>query len=113
MATTQDIVAIRSELERKLAEAAERHQVPGAAVGVALGDQDVYAFHGVTSLDNPLPVDERTLFQIGSTTKTFTATATRRRVGGSRIDLEAPVRTYVPELQLRDEDVAARVTVLH
>ena len=113
MATTQDVVGLRAELEQKLAESAQRHQVPGAAVGIALGDADVYAFHGVTSLDNPLPVDERTVFQIGSTTKTFTATAIMRLVEAGRIDLAAPVRTYVPELELRDEDVAARVTVLH
>ena len=112
MATTQDITGTRSELEGKLAESAERHQVPGAAVGIAQGEQDVYAFHGVTSLDNPLPVDERTLFQIGSTTKTFTATAIMRLVEAGRIDLAAPVRAYLPELRLRDEDVAARVTVL-
>jgi CubicO group peptidase (beta-lactamase class C family) len=112
MATTRETVALRSELERKLAEAASRHQVPGAAIGIAFGDQDLYAFHGVTSLDNPLPVDERTLFQIGSTTKTFTATAIMRLVEAGRLELAAPVRRYVPELKLRDEDVAARVTVL-
>ena len=113
MATTHDVVGLQADLERKLAESAERHQVPGAAVGIALGDHDAYAFHGVTSLDNPLPVDAGTVFQIGSTTKTFTATAIMRLVEAGRIDLSAPVRTYVPELELRDEDVAARVTVLH
>lgn len=112
MAITQDIVGFQAALARTLAEAAERHEVPGAAVGVALGDQDAFAYHGVTSLDNPLPVDERTFFQIGSTTKTFTATAIMRLVEAGRIDLAAPVRAYVPELELRDEDVAARVTVL-
>lgn len=113
MSTTQDAVELQSDLERKLTETAERHQVPGAALGLALGDRDVYAFHGVTSLDNPLAVDERTLFQIGSTTKTFTATAIMRLVEAGQVDLDAPVRAYVPELVLRDEDVAARVTVLH
>jgi CubicO group peptidase (beta-lactamase class C family) len=113
MSTAQDVVGLQSELERKLAESAERHQVPGAAVGIALGERDVYAFHGVTSVDNPLAVDERTLFQIGSTTKTFTATAMMRLVEAGQVDLAAPVRGYVPELVLRDEDVAARVTVLH
>lgn len=113
MSTAQDAVGLQSGLERKLAESAERHQVPGAAVGIAQGERDVYAFHGVTSVDNPLAVDERTLFQIGSTTKTFTATAIMRLVEAGRIDLGAPVRAYVPELVLRDEDVAARVTVLH
>jgi CubicO group peptidase (beta-lactamase class C family) len=34
----------------------------------------------VTSVENPLPVDEGTLFQLGSTTKTFTATALLRLV---------------------------------
>lgn len=111
MATTQDAVG-QSGLEQKLAATAERHQVPGAAVGMLHAGRETYAFHGVTSIDNPLPVDERTLFQIGSTTKTFTATAIMRLVEQGRIDLAAPVRTYVPELRLRDEGTAARVTVL-
>lgn len=35
-----------------------------------------------------------------------------RLVEQGRVDLDEPVRTYVPELRLRDEDVSARVTVL-
>ena len=66
----------------------------------------------MTSLENPLPVDEHTLFQFGSTGKTFTATAIMRLVDQGRIELDAPVRTYLPELVLKDEDVAQRVTVL-
>ena len=34
----------------------------------------------VTSIDNPLPIDENTIFQYGSTHKTFTATAMRSRL---------------------------------
>jgi CubicO group peptidase (beta-lactamase class C family) len=66
----------------------------------------------VTSLDNPLPVDPDTLFVLGSVTKTFTATALLRLVADGRVELEAPVRRYVPELRLQDEQVAAQVTVL-
>jgi CubicO group peptidase (beta-lactamase class C family) len=87
--------------------------VPGVAVGVRHGGQEHYAFHGVTSAENPLPVDENTLFQFGSTVKTFTATALMRLVEQGKVDLDAPVRRYVPELRLKDEDVAQRVTVLH
>ena len=36
--------------------------------------------HGVTSVDNPLPIDHDTLFGIGSVSKTFTATALMRLV---------------------------------
>jgi len=86
--------------------------VPGLAVGVYHDGQEQYAFHGITSVENPLPVDENTLFQFGSTGKTYTATAMMRLVDQGLVDLDAPVRTYLPEFTLKDEDVAAKVTVL-
>lgn len=86
--------------------------IPGVAVGVLAGEETIVACHGVTSVDNPLPVDESTLFQFGSTGKTYTAVALLRLVERGDIELEAPVRRYVPDLRLRDEGVAERVTVL-
>jgi CubicO group peptidase (beta-lactamase class C family) len=106
------MTVVISELQDKLAESAERFGVPGAAVGIYHEGEERYAFFGVTNVDNPLQVDEGTLFQIGSTTKTFTATAIMRLVEEGRIDLAARVRTYVPELRLKDEGVAERITVL-
>jgi CubicO group peptidase (beta-lactamase class C family) len=98
-------------LQETLTEMATRLEVPGVAAGVLLAGEEEYAF-GVTSVENPLPVQEETLFQFGSTGKTFTATAMLRLVDQGRVDLDAPVRTYVPELRLQDEDVAQHVTVL-
>ena len=86
--------------------------MPGVAVAVYHQGTAHYAFHGVTSIDNPLPVDENTLFQFGSTGKTYTSTAMLRLVERGDVDLDAPVRTYVPELKLKDEEVAEKVTVL-
>ena len=54
--------------------------IPGVAVGVWADGQEIYACHGVTSVDNPLPVDRHTLFVLGSVTKTYTATALMRLV---------------------------------
>jgi len=101
-----------TELQGKLTELAAELDVPGVAVGVVHNGEAHYAYAGVTSVDNPLPVDESTLFQFGSTGKTFTATALMRLAEQGKVDLDATVRTYVPELQLKDEDVATRVTVL-
>lgn len=94
-----------------LSERADALAVPGAAVGVYHEGREHYAYHGVTSVENPLPVDAGTLFQFGSTGKTFTATLIMRLVGEGKVDLDAPVRRYVPELALADESVAERVTV--
>ena len=101
-----------AQLQDWLTENATTLDVPGVAVGVFIDGREEYAFHGVTSLENPLPVDENTLFQYGSTHKTFTATAIMRLVEQGLVDLDATVRTYIPELKLKDADVAKRVKVL-
>jgi CubicO group peptidase (beta-lactamase class C family) len=104
--------SIKRALQDAVEEAAARLNVPGVAVGVLDGSEEHHVYHGVTSIENPLPVDENTFFQIGSTGKTFTATAIMRLVEAGRVSLDATVRTYVPELKLRDEHVAKKVTVL-
>ncbi|WP_037605916.1 serine hydrolase domain-containing protein [Streptacidiphilus rugosus] len=92
-------------------EAAERFGIPGVAVGVWADGSERHACHGVTSLENPLPVTPRTLFVLGSVTKTLTATALVRLAEQGRVELDAPVRRYVPDLVLQDESAAARITV--
>jgi CubicO group peptidase (beta-lactamase class C family) len=113
MATGSTELAVSQErLRERVAEGAEHLAVPGVAVGVYHAGREQYAFHGVTSIENPLPVDEGTLFQIGSTGKTYTATALLQLVEQGKVELDAPVRRYVPELRLKDEEVARAVTVL-
>src|SRR5215216_1649312 len=96
-----------------VAATATMFAIPGVAVGVWVDGQEIYACHGVTSVDNPLPVDRDTLYTLGSISKTYTATALMRLVAEGRVDLDAPVRRYVPELELGDERTAAEVTVLN
>jgi len=92
---------------------AARFGIPGVAVGVWVDGQEIYACHGVTSIENPLPVDRDTMFVLGSVTKTATATALMRLVAEGTVELDAPVRRYVPELVLGDEATAASITVLN
>ncbi|MGW1284962.1 serine hydrolase domain-containing protein [Streptomyces sp. NPDC002586] len=103
----------RESLAAFVAAAAQEFGVPGAAVAVLTGGEEVHVTHGVTNVDHPLPVDEHTLFHLASVSKSFTATALMRLVEQGRVELDAPVRRYVPELRLADEDTAARITVLN
>ncbi|MEI8409059.1 MULTISPECIES: serine hydrolase domain-containing protein [unclassified Kribbella] len=102
-----------AELAEFVAAQAEEFGIPGVAVGVLVGGEEKFASYGVTSADNPQPVDERTLFHVASVSKTFTATALMRLVSEGKVELTAPVRRYVPELELKDGDVAERITVLN
>ncbi len=89
------------------------HQVPGVAVGLWHDGRERLAGYGITSVENPLPVTADTLFQIGSTTKTITGTIVMRLVEQGLIDLDRPVRDYLPELHLRDKTAEATVTMRH
>lgn len=91
---------------------AEFH-VPGIAVGIWNDGKEELGGWGVTNVDHPLDVDGDTLFQIASVTKTITATVVMRLVDQGKLDLAAPVRTYLPTFRLKDEDAASRATVKH
>lgn len=88
--------------------------VPGVAFGLvsSAGDTAVDSY-GQTNIDHPLPVTPTTIFQAGSVSKLFTALAAMRMVEAGELHLDSPVRTWVPELRLADEDCAARVTPRH
>ena len=105
-------MSAHADLAAFVEAAASEHDVPGAGLAVRVAGQDVIACWGVTGIDNPEAIDRDTLFVLGSVSKTVTATTLMHLVAGHRVDLEAPVRRYVPELVLSHEDAAAQITVL-
>jgi CubicO group peptidase (beta-lactamase class C family) len=110
-ADAQGADALFRELDAKIEAAMAADQIPGVAVGVLYQGHEYVRGYGVTNRDYPLPVDGDTLFRTGSITKTFTGTTMMRLVEQGLVDLTAPVRTYLPDLTLADESVAAQVTV--
>ena len=96
--------------ERVLAAMA-RHTVPGVALGVLDADGPRTWGFGVTNVDHPLAVDADTVFEIASITKTMTATVAARLAADGALDLDAPVRRYLPDFCVADAAVSATVTV--
>ena len=111
VASDQMADALFRDLDERIEAAMARYHVPGVAVGVFWQGREHLKGFGVTNIDHPLPVDAETLFRIGSTTKTFTATAMMCLVEQGKVDLAAPARRYLPDLELADEAAAASVTV--
>jgi CubicO group peptidase (beta-lactamase class C family) len=95
-----------------LAEAKMReYRVPGVAIGVLENGVMTTRGLGVTSLEDPLPITAHTVFPIASISKTFAATAMMRLVEQGKVDLRAPVRTYLPDFRVQDEAVSRAVTI--
>ncbi|MGH3916869.1 MAG: serine hydrolase domain-containing protein, partial [Pseudonocardiaceae bacterium] len=85
--------------------------IPGVALGLLHNGTSYIRGYGVTNVNYPQPVDGDTLFRIGSTTKTFTATTVMRLVEQGKLNLDATVRTYLPNFATLDSSVAPRVTL--
>jgi CubicO group peptidase (beta-lactamase class C family) len=87
---------------------------PGAAVAVALDGEMLYQRgYGVKRRGGNDPVTPDTIFRIGSVTKQMTAAAVLQQVELGRVDLDAPVTDYVPELVIGGRWPADRIKVRH
>lgn len=87
--------------------------VPGVALGISTDNGVFTTGLGVTSYDNPLTVTDETLFQIGSISKTVTATVMMCLVDAGKLDLDERVQTYLPDFRVKNEIVSKSVTVKH
>ncbi len=77
--------------------------VPGVAIGIVANDRLVYAKgFGVRSKSSGLPVDTRTIFQIGSTTKAFLAATEAIMVDRGKLRWDDRVVDLYPGFQLKD-----------
>jgi CubicO group peptidase (beta-lactamase class C family) len=110
-ASTQSSEDLFRELDAKIEAGMAKYQIPGVAVGVLYQGEEYVRGYGVTNVDAPQPVDGDTLFRIASTTKTFTGTTVMRLVEQGKLDLNAPVRHYLPDFRSADGEASARVTV--
>lgn len=101
------------ELVSKIDALMKELQIPGAAIGFYSKDGRFTNGFGVTNIEHPLPVDEKTLFQIGSITKTFVGTMAMMLVEQGKLDLDKPIISYLPSFEVQDKGVSAKVTMHH
>ncbi len=86
--------------------------IPGLAVVVVKNGQVVAARgFGVRAVGQPEPVDANTLFMIASNTKLFTGTALAQLEEEKRLNLNDPVRKYLPGYRLYDSVSTRLVSV--
>jgi len=103
----------RPRLERTLAERADAYAVPGAVVGVMLGDEIEVATYGVANLATGVEVTPDTLFQIGSIAKLYTATLLCQMEGAGVVSLDEPVRAQLQEFAVADPGATLEITPRH
>ncbi|MBI4279421.1 MAG: beta-lactamase family protein [Armatimonadetes bacterium] len=103
-----------ARVEAYVAGEIARGGIPGGSLAVVHGKEIVLArgFGSITP-GGVVRVTPETPYQIASLTKSITSAAILQLREQGRIDLDAPVRRYLPWFALADEDASARITIRH
>ena len=124
-----DSSAVHSEIDEpppaEYADAVERarlfvralvveENIPGLSLAVGIAGEIVWAEgFGWADIDERRPVTPKTLFRIGSVAKPMTATAVGLLHERGLLDLDAPVRDYVPSFPGKEWSVTTRQLMGH
>ncbi len=87
--------------------------MPGAVLGVWADGQEIVHATGVLSTRTGVEVTPDSVFQVGSITKTWTATMIAQLVDEGRLTYDATVADVLPGVRIGVDDVSGRVTVRH
>lgn len=95
-------------LERALAEDAG----PGATAAVVIDGKLVWS-DALGTADGASPLTPAAQIRIGSVAKVFTATMLADVAAAGRVDLDAPIQTYVPEFPRKEHEISLRQLATH
>ena len=93
--------ATRQALQKRLDQLRERYGVPGISVTILFPDGTSWVgVSGLANVATGAPVTASTAFAIASVSKTFTAALVLALAHDGTVDLDEPVRTYLPEVKV-------------
>lgn len=87
-------------------------KLPGLSVAIVRNDSVLFIKgYGVLTAGTTTPVDEQTLFEIGSTSKAMTATLVAMLVSDGKMRYDDLVTAYLPDFRLYDPIASAELTI--
>ena len=104
-----DSTALRRTVDAAVRPVMTEYDVPGVAVAVTVDGLVSFFNYGVASRESGTPVSEATLFEIGSDSKTFTATLALYAQALGKLSLDDHPSRYLPQLAGRPIDSATLI----
>lgn len=99
-------------LDGYVSQALHDFKVPGLAIAIVKNDSIVLMKgYGTRTMEKNEPVNEHTIFAIGSSSKAFTATLIAMMVDTGKMQWDDPATKYLPGLQMYDPYVTRELTV--
>ncbi|MBD8498500.1 cyclic peptide export ABC transporter [Paenibacillus arenosi] len=103
-----------SNIDAYVEEMMDKSKIPGMSVVIVKGGETVYQKgFGYADVDKELPVRPETLFELGSTSKAYTALAYIQMEEQGLVNREDPVTKYLPWLETTYEGKPAPIRLKH
>jgi CubicO group peptidase (beta-lactamase class C family) len=100
------------DLEADVERTLKTFDVPGIAIAIVKDGKVIAARgFGVRKLGDPAPVDGKTLFEVASNSKAFTAATLSMLVDEGKLAWDDPVTKHLPGFQMNDAYVTGQMTV--
>jgi CubicO group peptidase (beta-lactamase class C family) len=102
----------KQSIDASIQRAMQEFKVPGLAISIIYDGKLFYsAGHGVREVGSQSKVTDKTLFQIASVTKAFTAASLAILVDEGKLSWDDPVIDYLPEFRMHDPWVTREFTI--
>jgi len=95
----QNQTTVKQRVDASVIPVMKKHNIPGVAVGVIAQGKTYLFNYGVTSRQTKSPVTSSTLFELGSISKTFTATLASYAQTKGNLKLTDTVATHLPQMK--------------
>ncbi len=104
-------MSVISELPKILKAGIKKHNVPGATVAIYRNGHVTQAAAGVLNVVTKVRATTDSVFRIASITKVFTATLIMQLSDEGKVDIDQPLRAYLPDFAVADADAGAQMTL--
>ncbi|HEX3848705.1 MAG TPA: serine hydrolase domain-containing protein [Steroidobacteraceae bacterium] len=106
--------AFAAAVDAYLREEMRRQHIPGISLAIAKDGMPLYVRgYGAATLEHDVPAEPRTVWQIGSIGKQFTAVAVMKLADEHRLNLDDPLSKYLPEVPPSWGRVTLRLMLAH
>lgn len=108
----QNSEPLSSHIDQYIQEQMAQKNIVGMSVVIVQEEEITYLKgFGSASLEKHTMVTPRTIFDLASCSKSFTAMAVLLLWNEGLIDLDKPLKYYIPEFSMEDEEISAQITV--
>ena len=97
-----DYAATKEYIAKLIQYEMKKHAIAGVSIALVDDQQVIWSQgFGFADQENKIPATADTLYRVGSISKLFTATAAMQLVEQGKLDIDQPLKTYIPKFSIK------------